>query len=234
MNVEVISYTPNALKVIYTACRTCYSAVGPLQLKDVSVNKMKELISTVTQSGHHSVLEHVSFTLAIDGVSRALTHQLVRHRLASYSQQSQRYVKYEENDKKPEFIIPEKIKKSIAAKKYYLETMQSIFESYRTLIDMGIPAEDARYLLPNGIETKLIMTMNLRELISASKLRLCFRAQAEIQKLFIEIRKHINKTNPFLASFLKPKCQHQQFCDEKKSCGHYKFDATLATNIKKG
>lgn len=113
MEIKVLAHTPDPINVLYKACRTCYSAVGPINLPEEPYEKMLTLIERVTNSGHHSVLEHISFTFAIEGVSRALTHQLVRHRLASFSQQSQRYVNYAKNGQGTtvDYVIPDTIKK---------------------------------------------------------------------------------------------------------------------------
>ena len=129
------------------------------------------------ESGHASPIEHVSFTFALSGVSRALTHQLVRHRIASYNQQSQRYVSYDE----PTFIVPPVIEADEQVRERFLTACQEAFGSYRSLLDAGIPAEDARYLLPNAMETKIVVTMNIRELLHFFSLRSCRRAQWEIR-----------------------------------------------------
>ena len=220
MKVKLLSYSPDAIRNIYISCRTCYSADGPLKIEVKSEEEMIKLITRVINSGHHSVLEHVSFTFGIEGVSRALTHQLVRHRIASYSQQSQRYVEYSKG-KKPNFILPEAIDKDAKAKKIFDKTTESIYQAYLDLLDLGISAEDARSLLPNATETKLTMTMNYREIINVSKIRLCFKAQSEILKMFYEIKKEINKVYPFLAKYIKPKCHYLGYCDEKVPCGNY-------------
>lgn len=225
MNIEILSATPNPLEVIYKACRTCYSAVGPIRLKEKSIDEMISLIDGTIKSGHHSVLEHVSMTFAIEGVSRALTHQLVRHRLASFSQQSQRYVNYCKGKETTDvdFIVPKTIKKNTEALNEYQLLIEEIKRAYKKLIDIGIPAEDARYILPNATETKLIMTMNFRELFTVSSIRLCFRAQWEIVELFGKIKKEVFKIDEYLASKLQPKCQNLGYCNEDKSCGKYTF-----------
>lgn len=225
MEVKVLSHTPDPINVIYKACRTCYSAVGPIGLKEQPYDKMITLIERVTKSGHHSVLEHVSVTFAIEGVSRALTHQLVRHRLASFSQQSQRYVNYAKNgqDTAVDYIVPKTIKKDEEALALYNEMLDRVSDTYKQLVDLGIPAEDARYLLPNATETKIVMTMNFRELLSVSSVRLCSKAQWEIVKMFGAIKKEVSGIDKFLGNFLQPKCQHMGYCNEKEPCGIYSF-----------
>lgn len=215
MIVELLLYTPEPLELIYKAARTCYSPDGFLSIQVKNQEKMKDLINKIIKSGHHSVLEHISFSFAVDGVSRALTHQLVRHRLASFSQQSQRYVEYTED--KLDFIIP----KTIKDKQAYKDKIKDIFSFYREMIDSGVPKEDARYILPNATTSKLVMTMNYRELIHFCKLRLCFKAQWEIRTLTLKIRKGIATVSDFLGDYLKPKCQYIGFCDEEKPCGNY-------------
>lgn len=169
MKVVLISSTPRALEVIATAGRVCYSSkdIESIQnnfTEEEIVNMLQKLIS----SGHHSTLEHVSFTFGIEGVSRALSHQLVRHRIASYSQKSQRYVK----EKQFEFVIPPSIIKA-GLEEDYINRMQTIQEVYNGYIKAGVPAEDARYILPNACETQLLVTMNVRSLINFFKHRLC-------------------------------------------------------------
>jgi len=167
LKVTLLSHTLDPEQVSAAAISQCYSTKGGKELKEkISAEKCGRLIETVIGSGHLSTIEHASFTFAIAGVSRALTHQLVRHRVASFSQQSQRYVAL----KKGEFnyIIPEKISAKPELKKKFEKKMQTIGEFYNKLLEAKIPAEDARAVLPNATETKLIMTMNARELLHFS------------------------------------------------------------------
>ena len=173
---------------------------------------MMRLIKRLFKIGHHSVLEHVSLTFAIHRISRACSHQLVRHRLASYSQQSQRYV-----TQKRSFVIP----RSLRRKKKFLQSLSMIHDLYQELLK-EIEKEDARYLIPNAQATNIVMTMNLRELIHAASLRLCNRAQWEIRSLFRKIRSELRDYEPTLATFLRPKCQHLGFCPEEEPCGRYR------------
>jgi len=171
--------------------------------------------------GHHSVLEHVSITFAIEKISRACSHQLVRHRIASYSQQSQRYVTYDDVD----FIIPPSIRKDDEICVGYQKFLEDMIYNYNELIELGIPAEDARYLLPNATSTNITMTVNARELIEMCKLRLCTTAQWEIRKMFEMIRACVrnNKELTFLTEYLSPKCDWIKFCSEgKRCCGRHK------------
>ncbi|MDD5455848.1 MAG: FAD-dependent thymidylate synthase [Candidatus Margulisbacteria bacterium] len=219
MKVQLISHTPLPIKVIYLACRTCYSKAGPLSQSDVPENKMLSLIRKTILSGHHSVLEHASFTFGVEGISRVSTHQLVRHRHASYAQQSQRYVEYDAGS--INFIKPKKIKN----KKRYERMINSLFEFYQEMLEDGVPAEDARYILPNATPTNIMVTMNYREIMQFCNLRLCYRAQWEILDLAKAMKKEIIRISSFLGSFLEPKCQLQGYCAEDDCCGHYKFAA---------
>jgi len=214
VRVRLIQHTPEPLRTLYVAARTCYSPAGPLSIEEATREKMESLIEKVFISGHESILEHVSFTFGIEGVSRVLTHQLVRHRIASFSQQSQRYVKIEEG-----VIIPPSIKKKREAMELFQEGIDHAWEIYRGLLEMGIKKEDARFILPNATPSSIVMTMNLRELIHTSGLRLCFRAQWEIRMLFTYIKREVKKVDRFLADFLQPRCIHLGYCPEKKTCG---------------
>jgi len=219
MKVRLIAHTPKPLKVIYTAGKTCTSELTPQDLWEKSVPRetMFKFIEGILLAGHLSVTEHISFTLAISGISRSCTHQLVRSRLASFSQQSQRYVRFGEN---LEYAIPPKIKKK-RHKNFipYLEVMEKSRHTYLRLLKEGVPSEDARYLLPNAAFSNIVISMNFRELMHTASLRLCQNAQWEIRALFKEIKKEITQAEPFLGKKLVPKCQISGFCDELKSCG---------------
>ena len=155
MIVKLLAYTPNADRGCAAAARSCYSENPSGTLVETMKNPAK-MLSAVVAMGHHSVLEHAAFTFSIEGVSRSLTHQLVRHRVASYSQQSQRYVSINE----PTYVIPDTIKQNPEACKLYEDLMIKIWDTYGKLEDLGILAEDARYVLPNGCTTNTTVTMN--------------------------------------------------------------------------
>ncbi|HET6352257.1 MAG TPA: FAD-dependent thymidylate synthase, partial [Coriobacteriia bacterium] len=141
MNVELLYSTPDPERAVAVAARLCYAPVGAAELMEhMSDEAVRKVLSTIMNSGHFSALEHASYTFAIDGVSRALTHQLVRHRLASYNQQSQRYVSYTDD---PSFIVPPKIAEDPEACAAFLDACGSAFLAYRELMDAGVPAEDA-------------------------------------------------------------------------------------------
>jgi thymidylate synthase (FAD) len=204
--------------LIYTACRTCYSELTPQDIfqravdGQIDVQKMQKLISGVIESGHGSTIEHIVFTFGISGVSRTLSHQLVRHRAGvAFDQQSQRYVTY----KGPATMLPATIEDAdpdIRAR--YEAQVAGALDLYGDLVEAGIPGEDARFVFPNATRTNLVMTTNLRALIHMSGLRLCTMAQWEIRRLFQLIRQEIFQVSPFLGSFLAPKCVPLGYCDE--------------------
>ncbi|HSO29972.1 MAG TPA: FAD-dependent thymidylate synthase [Candidatus Sulfomarinibacteraceae bacterium] len=204
--------------LIYTACRTCYSELAPEEIfrrataGEIDAAKMQRLINGVIESGHGSTIEHVVFTFGITGVSRTLSHQLVRHRAGvAFDQQSQRYVTY----KAAATMLPQTIAEADpAVRERYEDQVASSMAAYDELIAAGIPGEDARFVFPNGTRTNLVMTTNLRALIHMSGLRLCTMAQWEIRRLFQLIRHEIFSVSPFLGSFLAPKCVPLGYCDE--------------------
>jgi thymidylate synthase (FAD) len=204
--------------IIYTACRTCYSELVPETIFERAVDgqydqqKMQKLIAGVIESGHGSTIEHVVFTFAISGVSRTLSHQLVRHRAGvAFDQQSQRYVKF----KGAATMLPTTIEEgNEALRRRYEDQVGGALELYGELVDAGVPGEDARFVFPNATRTNLVMTTNLRALIHMSGLRLCTMAQWEIRRLFQLIRHELFQVSPFLGSFLAPKCVPLGYCDE--------------------
>lgn len=204
--------------LIYTACRTCYSELTPEDIFERAVDgrieqaKMQKLISGVIESGHGSTIEHVVFTFGISGVSRTLSHQLVRHRAGvAFDQQSQRYVTF----KGAATMLPTSIAETDEELHgRYLQQVEGSLDLYGDLVDAGIPGEDARFVFPNATRTNLVMTTNLRALIHMSGLRLCTMAQWEIRRLFQLIRHEIFQVSPFLGSFLAPKCVPLGYCDE--------------------
>ena len=218
--VRLISKPENMLKTIYTACRTCYSADSPLNIYDCDSaqdeEKMLKLISRVISSGHYSTIEHIQVSFAINNISRACSHQLVRHRHMSFSQKSQRYVKEKGQF---DYLTPETIEKSEELNKKFDEFMTKVSEFYLELTEAGIPAEDARAVLPNAASTSMVASLNLREMIHLANLRLCTRAQKEIRILVKRMCDELIKEEPWLKDYLVPKCERFGFCDEDKSCG---------------
>jgi len=161
------------------------------------------------KAGHLSLLEHIDYTFRISGISRACSHQLVRHRMASYSQQSQRHVKLEGTEW---YVVPEGVKDF----KAYHSLMQIIKASYDEMINNGVPMEDARYILPNATKTELIVTMNARALDNFFKHRMCMRAQTEIRELATKMYEKIRPLNPYFMNMNYPLCSE---C--KNPCKHY-------------
>ena len=204
--------------LVYTACRTCYSELPPEEIfrravdGEVEPAKMQKLIGGVIESGHGSTIEHIVFTFGISGVSRTLSHQLVRHRAGvAFDQQSQRYVTF----KGATTMLPGSIAEADPSlRERYEESIEGSLALYRELVGAGIPGEDARFVFPNATRTNLVMTTNLRALIHMSGLRLCTMAQWEIRRLFQLIRHEVFSVSPFLGSFLAPKCVPLGYCDE--------------------
>ncbi len=209
------------LPLVYTACRTCYSELEPQDIFEratsgrVASEKQQDLVRRVIESGHGSTIEHICFTFAISGVTRTLSHQLVRHRAGvAFDQQSQRYLKYKE----PSYMVPGSIAAAPESiRERFLEEMDGSLEFYGEMVAAGIPGEDARFVMPNATRTNLVMTANLRALIHMSGLRLCTMAQWEIRRLFQLIRHEVFAVSPFLGSFLAPKCVPLGYCDEDRN-----------------
>ena len=195
-----------------------YSADSPINIYDKAEDeeKMLKLISRVISSGHYSTIEHIQISFAISNVSRACTHQLVRHRHMSFSQKSQRYVKEKGQF---DYLIPPTIEKNSELKEKYNEFMTKISSFYEELTEAGIPAEDARFILPNATASSMVASLNLREMIHLANIRLCTRAQDEIRLLVRLMCKELIKQEPWLKEYLVPKCERLGYCDEDKSCG---------------
>jgi thymidylate synthase (FAD) len=187
MRIELLYITPDAEKVIETAGRTSYQS-----FERQSETSYKTFIKMLIRNKHESVLEHASASFKISGISRALTHQLVRHRLCSFTQQSQRYV----NEDNFNYIEPDDIKNNPNAHEIYIELMEQIRNRYSQLRKLGIKKEDARFILPNSTESEIIMTANFRELRHVLTLRGEKAAQWEIRRLAIEILELLKKEVP--------------------------------------
>ncbi len=211
MKVTLTRVTENPIGAIEEAACNCYN----------SEPTGGKIMKACYNSGHHSVLEFCDFTFHIEGVSRALTHQLVRHRLASYAQRSQRYC----SENGFEYVIPPSVEKNKTAKNLYSELMEDIQLLYKELQNAGVPNEDARMILPNACETVIEVKMNFRALIHFMNERLCSRAQWEIRQLALAMKKCIEEQYPELAKYLVPKCEMHKdmpFCTEHSSCGRHK------------
>lgn len=217
MDVRLLYHTPDPERAIAAAARLCYSPVGAAELvEDLSDEAVRRVLKTIITSGHLSALEHASYTFAIEGVSRALTHQLVRHRLASYNQQSQRYVRY---DLPPEFIEPPAVEADRGAHELFVLATEAAFEAYRKMLDLGVPAEDARYVLPNAMETKIVVTMNVRELLHFFELRCCKRAQWEIRGLALSMLDLVTPTAPYIFLDAGASCRRGPCREGAMTCG---------------
>ncbi len=219
INVRILDHTASPLRAIYAAARTCYSSETPQAIWRSKPDraKMETLIRKTLEAGHHSVLEHAGFVFALSGISRACSHQLVRHRVASFSQQSQRYVR----SSRPEYVLPPSIAAVAELRNEFNRAMDSLYSLYGRFTAKGIPNEDARFLLPNAAVTHLVMSVNLRELIHICALRLCTNAQWEIRALFRAVNGAVTKLDPFLGSLLQPRCESLGYCPEIRCCGRY-------------
>jgi thymidylate synthase (FAD) len=214
VKVKLLRNTTDAELLCGTAASTTIKSGKPSQiLEKIDRETAKEKILKVTAYGHASIIEHASFTFSIEDVSRAMTHQLVRHRIASYTQQSQRYVTYDTVEK---YVTPPSITDNVEAKKIFDKNLERISETYQKLLTLGIPKEDARFILPNAAKTNIIVTMNARELRHFFNLRCCARAQWEIREVAAEMLKQARKAAPALFENAGPTCVEIGFCPEGK------------------
>ena len=189
MRVELIQATPDPIETISKIASICY---------DSNPKNPMGLVKHLYKNGHHSVFEHIYFTFKIEGISRACSHQLVRHRHCSFTQRSQRYCSEDGFG----VVAPESVMK-VDEKYGYFDLMDYIERNYEELQALGVPNEDARYLLPNACETSLYLSCNLRELIHIANERLCTRAQWEIREL---VKQMVSLVDPQLQFMLVPKC----------------------------
>ncbi|MFP4248397.1 MAG: FAD-dependent thymidylate synthase [Armatimonadota bacterium] len=229
--VHLVQHTERPDEVIASAARLCYAESTEGLLDRDSAEDAGALVRRLNAMGHHSPLEHASFTFYLEGVSRVLTHQLVRHRIASYSQRSQRYVAHDRFD----YLIPPQFEGRVVevdgeemdAVTYFEETMHLIAERYAALNDaLGRTGErsneDARYVLPNACETKIFVTMNARELLHFFSERLCQRAQWEIRHVAEMMLAEARDVAPAALQGAGPKCVRRGGCPEgKMTCGRY-------------
>lgn len=233
LNVKIIAHTLNPEQTIACAGKLCYSKVGISQIAEKqSEEDIDRFVNMLSSIGHESPLEHAVFTFAVEGVSRALTHQLVRHRMASYSQQSQRYVNL---DKTFEYITPPAILNDDELKYGFDHIMNVLHNAYMVMsenlkvkyLENGMnereaskkAIEDARYILPNACETKIVFTMNGRSLLNFLKHRECRRAQWEIRELASEMRKQLIEIAPSLFSRSGAECRRGKCPEKNMSCG---------------
>ena len=224
LNVILVSYSPEPEKTISAAARLCYSPADAEEiLSKVVANDQDDFLDKLTAVGHLSPVEHASFTFLVEGISRACSHQLVRHRLASYSQQSQRYVSEEEFD----YLIPPSIREEEELKTLFKRTMEDIQKTYGYLADHLVQKgnssesarEDARFVLPNATETKIMVTMNARELLHFFRQRLCNRAQWEIRAMALAMLKLAKPIAPTIFRNAGPPCVNGKCPEGPRSCG---------------
>jgi thymidylate synthase (FAD) len=212
VKVKLLRYTTDPELLCGVAALTSSRSGSPSEmLEKVDLEKARQIIRRVTSYRHMSVIEHASFTFSIEDVSRALTHQLVRHRIASYTQQSQRHVRY---DTLKSYVVPPSITANPEAEKIFDETLERISEAYNKLLNMGIPKEDARYILPNAAKTNIVVTMNARELRHFFNLRCCMRSQWELREVAIEMLRQVKRVAPSLFENAGPTCVEFGYCPE--------------------
>ncbi|PZC41486.1 MAG: thymidylate synthase (FAD) [Chloroflexi bacterium] len=220
IQVTLIEHTPEPIRSLYMAYRVCYSALTPQQVLErvederISEEKMTAFVEERLKTGHVSPLEQVHFEFGISGVSRAFSHQFVRHRIGiSFEQQSQRYVTYRGGD------FPYSVPKTVEAAGMASD-MEELFRQsgdlYERMVQAGVPAEDARFLLPNATSTNFKITVNFASLLHIADLRLCTRAQWEFRRVVALMRAEVMRVVPEMGRFLQPKCGELRmgYCDE--------------------
>lgn len=225
IRVRLLSFTPNPDSVVYAAARCCYDDVDmtdeSYSLENFNQKDISKLVNHLYLSGHTSTFEHASFTFAVNGISRICSHQLVRHRIgSSYSQQSQRYIEMDTNRNMESVVVPQSIKDKQSTYDLYKASIETSTSIYHSLLSMGIPKEDARYVLPHSWTTQLSVTMNARALHNFFSLRLCKRSQWEIRNLARLMFIEVSKVAPLLFSITGPSCLTKGHCEEAKPCGN--------------
>ena len=219
MNLVILRHTPEPDRLVALAARRCYSALPAEQIdSDMPDAEAERLLAFLRKRNHLSPFEHAEFTFSVDGVSRALSHQLVRHRIASYSQESQRYVNYMKVDSPP-FVVPPTAKENPTALAIYNETLQHCLQAYRKMVESGVPPEDARYIFPNAVETKLVFTLNGRSLLNFFEQRCCIKAQWEIRELANKMLIAVKQVAPKLFENAGAPCCYKSspYCRENDS-----------------
>jgi thymidylate synthase (FAD) len=214
--VNVLSHTPDPERTVALAARLCYSPRSVAELaRELSDDEIGGLLDKLLSMGHVSALEHAQFVFGVEGISRACSHQLVRHRLASYSQQSQRYVRLRE----VQAVVPPSVREHHHYDRLFREKLDELWDLYARMVDDGIAPEDARYLLPNACETKIVVSMNARELRHFFALRLCRRAQWEIRALAFEMLRAATPLARRLFRGAGPGCVRGACPEGAYSCG---------------
>ena len=214
MNVQLLAHTPAPEQLVAASAKLCYSAASIADLAAIEADKAAEFIDKLPEA-HQSPLEHVSFTFGIEGVSRAMLAQITRHRIASFSVQSQRYVDMSDGFG---YVIPESIEQNPEARDVFDAFMRGIDTLYTYLRSCGIPAEDARFILPNACHTQMIVTMNARELMHFFSLRCCKRAQWEIRAVAEEMLRLCKEVAPEIFAKAGPGCARGHCSEGKMGC----------------
>ena len=215
LKVKLLSHTPDADKLVAAAAKLCYSAADVDTLLDnLTAEKVEEFLNRLADLGHESPIEHASYTFAVEGVSRALLAQLTRHRIASYSVQSQRYVDKGDFD----YVIPPSIAANPETAEMFERCMDMLDTYYSYFTVAGIPSEDARFVLPNACDTRIIFTMNARSLHNFFRLRCCNRAQWEIRAMADEMLRLCREVSPALFRHAGPSCAVTGKCSEGAMC----------------
>lgn len=218
MEVELLAHTPDPDMVCAAAAFTSWKKKTTAELfGDLSKKEALDFLKKVMGFGHMSVTEHATFTFSISGVSRALTHQLVRHRIASYTQQSQRYVKFEPGE--VDYVTPPEVEKSEEANAIFTESMATAASAYQKLLGKGVPPEDARFVLPNAATSNIVVTMNARELMHFIRLRTCERTQWELREVATEMLRKLKKVAPTLFHDGGPGCVVGPCPEGELTCG---------------
>jgi len=214
LDVKLLRCTPDAEALCGTAALTSTETASPSEIfEKMDLEKANRIIRRITGYAHFSIIEHASFTFSIEGVSRSMTHQLIRHRIASYVEQSQRYVAYEPTKR---YVTPPSVMSNEKAKKIYNEILEKISKTYKALLNLGIPKEDARFILPIASRSNIIVTMNARELRHFFNLRCCARSQWEIRQVAIEMLRQAKKAASALFETAGPSCVERGYCPEGK------------------
>ena len=220
IEVRLIDHTRDPVRTLYTAFRVCYSSLTPRQIEEriederIPASQMQEFVEARLATGHTSPLQQVWFEFGISGVSRAFSHQFVRHHMGiSFEQQSQRYVTYK--DGTFPYTVPDSIQRA-GKTEAYERAIQAAGRTYLELIEAGVPAEDARFLLPNATSTNFKVSVNYLELLHIGDQRLCTRAQWEFRKVVALMRAEVKRRFPELARYMQPKCGEFRlgYCDE--------------------
>ncbi len=211
--VSLLAYTPDPERVVAVAARVCYS---PAPIAEILSSMTKEetarMLRMLVERGHMSPLEHACFTFGVEGISRVASHQLVRHRIASYSQNSQRYISLE---RELPYVVPPAVEREGGSVLREFERfMREAHELYRRMVQAGIPKEDARFVLPSAVSSRMVFTMNARELHHFFELRLCARAQHELRSIARLMLERLREVAPVLFERCGPPCRTRGVCRE--------------------